>query len=129
MIREFILWLSESLFYIQGGVALASTFWLMIWIVFWCLVIGAPMIYQTHFKHSTWTPITSIVLFFPCIIMAVGPGIVQQQMLQECRDVTVQVETENVGLTDLDMQECRYKENYYGDFGEWKIVTKEGQVL
>jgi hypothetical protein len=68
------------------------------------------------------------MIFFPMLslssfMLAIAPGIVQQQMMVECKDVTVSVNTEQVGDADIVVQQCRTKENFYGDFGDWKLIT------
>ena len=131
MIREFIVWLNEALFYLQGGVMLASTPWIVVWILFWTAVMSVAL------ARITWSidrsPGLSMVLavctFFPSLVMAIGPSIVQQQMMTECRDQPVSVnfvvdgEISGDSSTVVILTKCRHKENFYGEFGEWKIVN------
>lgn len=127
MIRDFIVWISERLFYIQGGEMLVNTPWIAAWILFWSLVIVAPMVYWTH-KHPHPIAIPAfLIMFFPGLFMAIGPGIIQQQMMSECRDtvseLNIIVDGELYEQTEINITQCRYKENYYSEeYGEWHIV-------
>ncbi len=128
MIRELTVWISEALFYITNGVMLVETPWFLAWVLFWSVMMAMPLIYVSHIRPSKWRVALPLMIFFPLLtlfsfITAIGPGIVQQQMMVECKDVTVSVNTELVGDVDVDVQQCRTKENFYGDFGEWKLVT------
>jgi hypothetical protein len=128
MIRELTVWISETLFYLTNGVMLIETPWLLAWVLFWSVMMSMPLIYVSHIRPSKWRIALPLMIFFPLLtlfsfITAIGPGIVQQQMMIECKDVTVSVNTELVGDADIDVQQCRTKENFYGDFGEWKLIT------
>lgn len=130
MFREFMLWMSETIFYIQGGVMLINTPWIFVWVFFWSLVMTLPMFYVFNVKPSTWAPIAFMVMFFPSLMMAIGPGIVQVQMMQECKTVEnestrVYLNGELVDIGPLNVRICRYKDNFYGDFGEWKTVGEK----
>jgi hypothetical protein len=128
MIRELTVWISETLFYLTNGVMLIETPWLLAWAMFWSVMMAMPLIYVSSIRPSKWRVALPLMILFPLLIFfsfitAIGPGIVQQQMMVECKDITVSVNTELVGDVDIDVQQCRTKENFYGDFGEWKLVT------
>ena len=122
MIRDVMLWISELLFYLQDGEKLINTPWLFVWIVFWVLVTVMPLWYVTNIRSTYRVKLTFLILFFPGILMAIGPGIVQTQMMQECETVESVTATERIDPTVITVKQCRIKDNYYGDFGEWKIV-------
>lgn len=126
MLREFILWISEGLFHLQGGEMLINTPWIFVWIVFWTLIIILPIHCALLYIRKLYLVAPfAFVAFFLGPLMAIGPGILQQQMMQECETVESVVATEHINPTVITLKQCRTKDNYYGDFGEWKIV---GQV-
>lgn len=128
MIREFIVWVSEALFYLTDGVMLINTPWFLAWVLFWSVMMALPLIYVSSFRPSKWRVAIPLMIFFPMLtlfsfMLAISPGIVQQQMMIECKDATINVNTELVGETVIQMKHCRTKENFYGDFGEWKLLN------
>lgn len=129
MIREIMLWISEMLFYLQGGDVLVSTFWIFPWIGFWVLVMVFPLFYYVNYASSKYKYLSLIIfmfVFFPALLMAIGLPPVQHQMITECRDDIAEVNIyygDNTvsEKTQITITQCRYKENYYGEFGEWKL--------
>ena len=125
MIRETMLWVSETLFYIQGGEMLIDTPWIFAWVVFWSFILASPMFYAVNIRPTKWAPLAFILIFFPGLMMATGPGIIQVQMMQECKTVEVMMfanatlHGERVEPQPITINQCRHKDNYYGDFGEW----------
>lgn len=122
MIREITLSISEVLFWILGGVPIVNTFWIIPYVV----VLTSMMIFPFFFvffktKLYNFGPIIFILTFFPLLLFGIGPPIVQVQMLQECETVEKVVSTDRVENHTMDIKQCRVKENYYGEFGEWKI--------
>lgn len=127
MIREFMLWVSETLFYVLNGVALANTPWFFVWVFFWALVMVSPMIHINHYRTTKWSIPLFLICFFPGLFLAVGPPIIQMQMIQECEiveleETLVNLNGEIVDLGPLSVNRCRVKDNYYGDFGEWNTM-------
>lgn len=128
MIREFIVWVSEALFYLTNGVMLINTPWFLAWVLFWSVMMVMPLIYATSIRPKLYRVAIPLLIFFALSTLlafttAIGPGIVQQQMMMECKDATVNLNTELVGDTAIQMRHCRTKENFYGDFGEWKLLN------
>jgi len=121
MIRDFMVWLSESLFYIMNGVPIADSAWVFVWVVFWSLVLTFPMWFLINVKITKWMPLASMIGFFPILMICIGPPIVQMQMLRECETVELLVDTDRVTNYTITETQCRYKDNYYGDFGEWTL--------
>jgi hypothetical protein len=130
MIRDFMIWVAEGLFWLTDGVMLMNTAWVLVWILVWSLVMASPMFYLTHVNYNRkppgWPGFVFLFGFFPGLLMAAGPGIVQIDMMTECK--TLEVETadvilngEIVNLGSIPLKHCRTKENYYSEFGEWKI--------
>ena len=127
MIRDTILWISETLFYLQSGSMLVDTVWFFVWVSFWILVMVFPLFYVVNVRPAKWALLVSMVVVYPALVMAIGPGIVQQQMMQECKTITIEntwVKQDGVpvNMGPLSVNQCRYKDNYYNDFGNWKIV-------
>jgi hypothetical protein len=128
MIREFIVWVSEALFYLTNGVMLINTPWFLAWVLFWSVMMAMPLIYATSIRPKSYRVAIPLLILFALSTLfafttAIAPGIVQQQMMMECKDATVNVNTELVGDTAIQVRHCRTKENFYGDFGEWKLLN------
>lgn len=54
--------------------------------------------------------------------MAISPSVYQQQMMNECETVPVTITTSRVTEQDFLIAQCRSKDNFYGEFGEWRIT-------
>ncbi len=113
---------SEFLFWIMGGVALANSPFIILWVVFWSVAIASSLLLVDIFKRKHFIlaifVATTIAIF--SFMMAIGPTLKQQYMLSECRNHVVVITTDNIENLSLNVRECRYKENYYGDFGDWQ---------
>lgn len=118
--RDLVLLISELMFYLTGGEQLVNT----IWIISFLVVIVFIALWPAWFlnfgnKHQKIATIYTLVMFFPMIFVTSGVGIAQAQIILECRKFEQLVVGEL--STDTKMhkfQECRVKENYYG---EWKL--------
>lgn len=52
--------------------------------------------------------------------MALGPGIVQMSLIEECRTGSAEVTIETIAETQK-IRQCRMKENFYDTkYGPWK---------
>lgn len=132
MIRDIMGWVSEALFYLLNGTALVNTPWVLVWVAVWTLVMISPIVYHTHIQSNKWAPhkwapLILIIVFLLGLSMAIAPGIIQMQMMQECKTVEIEKTLVNLGgevvdLGPLNVRRCRIKENYYDDFGEWETV-------
>lgn len=125
MLREIMVVIAEGLFWVTNGELLLNTLWFWPWILLWALVMASPMFYVTHMKWNGrgpgWPAFAFLLLFFPGLVLATGPGIAQMQMMQECKTVETVVESDQVEPTVMQFQECRVKDNYYGEFGPWQL--------
>lgn len=124
MLYELFVTVSEALFWVTSGELLINTLWLFPWIVFWALIMSMPMFYATLIKQgrvsSKWPGVVFLIMFFPSLMMAIGPGITQTGMIEECRWVSAEVTIEGV-TESQDVRQCRFKENFYDtEYGPWK---------
>jgi hypothetical protein len=127
MIRDTLLWVNEALFWALDGQMLIDTFWFIPWVIvgvmLMCLlyIIGQFIVevYESMFG------IVVTLCIFPLILIIVSPGAIQMQMTSECEMFETEVVSELSGTNTLELKQCRYKDNYYGDFGEWNIVGVE----
>lgn len=130
MLRDMMIAVAEILFSMTGGEMLINTFWFFPWVVFWAVIMTLPIFYVTYTKrHGTvpsWPGLVFIIGFFPAMLLASGPGIVQMDMMQECETVPVSVSTDRVD-TSIAVQQCRKKLNYYGEFGPWQVLDTRGR--
>jgi hypothetical protein len=124
MLRELFIPVAEALFWLTGGELLINTLWFIPWVLFWAFIMALPIFYVTLIKRSgsmpSWPGLMFLIGFFPGLLMATSPGIIQMDLMQECRTVSAEVtiegttETQNVRL-------CRVKENFYDtEYGPWK---------
>ena len=125
MFREFLVWVSETLFYFTGGEMLANTIWIIPWVAFWAIFIMITFIVWIANINKYRGFLTGFIFFFGLMIVW-GTDIVQSQMMTECRDSTASlqifVDDELSETDEITIKQCRYKDNYYGEFGEWKLV-------
>lgn len=130
MIREFMLWINETLFYLTNGVMLVNTPWIFLWVLFWGVLMTIPIIYATSTRPKKWCVALPLMIFFSLfsifsLTTAISPGIIQMQMMQECRidiaefNIIKDGNLEEQG--EIEIKQCRYKDNYYGEFSDWKI--------
>lgn len=122
MFRDLILMLSEFFFWLLGGVPLMNTLWIVPYILVLTMILVLPYFFFVFkLNYNKFAPLIFLVSFFPILLIGMGPPIVQVQMLQECETVEQVVSTDRVENHKMDIKQCRVKENYYGEFGEWKI--------
>lgn len=126
MFYDFLIGTAELLFWLTGGTALMNTLWIIPWVLGTSVLMIVPLFYPIWFNKPhllKYSSLLFLVCFFPILLTTIGPPIKQMQMLADCRSVEVPVETEKASKI-FEMEECRYKENYYGDYGEWKLSVK-----
>ena len=128
MFRDLLVWISETLFYFTGGEMLVNTVWIIPWVFGGTVLFALPLFYPLysrnprHFKFS----FIFIIIFLPGMAILISPGAIQSQMTSECRDSTASlqifVDDELSETDEITIKQCRYKDNYYGEFGEWKLM-------
>lgn len=126
MFRETILALSEFFFWILGGVPLMNTLWIIPYVIAMSLIMALPFILLTFLlTYGKIKPINVLPLFlvsfFPVLLIGIGPPIIQMQMMQECEMVEQVISTDRVENHTVSIKQCRIKDSYYGEFGEWTI--------
>lgn len=124
MLRELLIPIAEALFWLTSGELLLNTLWFFPWIVFWALIMAMPIFYVARIKQgnpkSHWPAIVFLVMFFPSLMIVVSPGIIQMQLIQDCRTVSAEVTIEGTTETQ-NVRQCRVKENFYDiEYGPWK---------
>jgi hypothetical protein len=126
MFRDILLWISETLFYLTGGEMLLNTPWFFPWIVFGIIFMLSPLfIYLKNAEKYKYFGFLTVFTFFSGLLIVISPGAIQGQLMTECRDNTasLQIFVDDV-LSETDeitITQCRYKNNYYGEFGEWEL--------
>lgn len=121
MLREFFVPVSEMLFWFTGGELLINTWWFLVWVIGGSVVMVIPLCYAIHrSKRAMWPGFIFLIAFFPTLLLITSPGIIQMDMIQECRVVEATVTIE--GNTEVkNVKQCRVKANYYDTvYGEWK---------
>ena len=124
MIRDISVWIAESLFWLTGGVQLIYTLWFIPWIVVGCVIMMSPYFVLIYGKGNRKTILASlmlIVLFFPTLFATMAPGMVQYDMMMQCETVTTAVTTDRVESGTVNVRQCRTKDNFYDEFGEWVL--------
>ena len=128
MFREFLVWISETLFNLLGGEPLANTIWIIPWVFGGTLLFALPLLYPLYTRnprHFKFAPFVFIIIFFPGMVILISPGAIQGQLMTECRDNTASLQIfvdDKLSETDeITIKQCRYKDNYYGEFGEWEL--------
>ena len=123
MLRELFIPIAEALFWLTNGELLLNTLWFLPWVLVGTLLMLIPFYLAIKVgknKINTLPALVFIVSFFPMLLLIVSPGIVQMQMIQECRDVSAEVTIEGTTETQ-NVRQCRMKENFYdAEYGPWK---------
>lgn len=126
MLRELFVPIAEALFWLTNGELLLNTLWFLPWVLSGTILMLIPFYLAIKVgknKSNTLQALVFIVSFFPMLLLIVSPGIVQMQMIQECRDVSAEVTIEGVTETQ-NVRQCRAKENYYDtEYGPWKEMS------
>jgi hypothetical protein len=115
--------IAEFLFYLLGGVPIATTSWFVLWIAFFAILV--VMVYTVSlFAHDMGLLLVEVVALVCVIALAficILPPIIQTNLMSECRTVETEV---SIGLVEpkvMTLSECRHKDNYYDGFGPWTI--------
>lgn len=122
MIYDINIWIAEALFHLMGGIALLNSLWILVWIVVGTVTLLIPFylsISAGRGRLSLLPALVFMITFFPILIVMMGPPIIQVRMLEECETVTIDLE--QIGLETVSVQQCRTKDNYYGEFGPWQF--------
>lgn len=126
--RDFVVWLAESLFHLTGGIELINTPYFFVWVVFWSVLMALPLLHLVNHKNAPTTYVAAIgymvgysFVFFFSLMMAISPSNVQSQLMTECETVEAVVETDRIWPTSIFVEQCHTKENYFDDFGAWQI--------
>ncbi len=125
MLREFFVPISEFLFWFTGGELLVNTLWFFVWVFGGTILLMIPLYLAIRVgKNRINTPsaLVFLISFFPMLLLITSPGIIQMQMIQECRTVSAEVTIEGATETQQ-IRQCRVKENFYDtEYGPWKQV-------
>ena len=123
MLRELFVPIAEALFWLTNGELLLNTLWFLPWVLSGTILMLIPFYLAVKVgknKSNALPALVFIVSFFPTLLLIVSPGIVQMQMIQECRNVSAEVTIEGITETQNVLQ-CRMKENFYDtEYGPWK---------
>lgn len=124
MIRDIIIQISELLFYALDGNMLTDSPWIFVWVIVGSVILSSPMTFPIWFNKVhllKYSLIGFVLLMVPAFFLIIGPPLVQLQMMQECETVELLVDTDKIANYTITEQQCRYKDNYYGEFGEWTL--------
>lgn len=124
MIRDSMIWISEILFYLTNGVPMANTLWFFVWVALGTILMVIPCYFAISVGRNKVNSLPALVFlfsFFPLLFLIIGPPLLQLQMVSECETVTVDVATDRVENHTIRLRHCRFKDNYYGEFGEWQL--------
>jgi predicted membrane protein len=125
--RDFVLWVNEGLFWLLDGKMLIDTPWIFLWITIGTVIAALPVLLMLHrIINITFVRVVlSVVWFILTLFVVISPGAIQTQMMSECRESTanlkIYVDDELSETNENVIEQCRYKDNYYGDFGDWEV--------
>ena len=127
LIQDYSLFVAELLFWITDGVPLvANPFFFLGWIFLTTLIMFVPVWKAVHYAHENrlrthiWMLVTS-ALFFPVLLLSMGPALAQDRLMRECQQVPASVEMEEFGVIEFEVTKCRSRENRFDEFGDWEI--------
>ena len=123
MLRELFIPISEALFWFTGGELLINSLWFLVWASGGTILMLIPFYLAIKVgknRINTLPALVFLISFFPALLLMVSPGIIQTQLIQECRVVSAEVTIE--GVTEIQqIRQCRMKENFYDtEYGPWK---------
>jgi hypothetical protein len=104
---------------------LINTFWFIPFVFAGVASMGLLLLLIHRFGWyigQTLSTVITIVGIITLIILTAAPGIVQVDFMVECEISEVEFASELLGTQTVELKQCRYKDNYYGDFGEWQLV-------
>jgi hypothetical protein len=125
--REFFIGGAELLFQMTSGVPMFEGLYIIAYIA--VMVILAMLLVFCTIGHTPGTyrhPLNFVIVMVGMVVLFGGMFsfiAAQQTMLVDCKSVEVTISTELIPEQGITVTQCRYKDNYYGDFGEWKVVT------
>jgi hypothetical protein len=128
MIREFVVHFAETMFVLMSGVPLHASPWILFWIFGWTMLVTLSIVvalvvisrYSPKLLISLYTYIVTPIVFVACLLIVTAVPTAQLQMMKECKTVTADVTVGEI-TAQTDVQQCRFKPNYYEDFGEWQL--------
>lgn len=123
MIRDLFIPISEFLFWLMNGEPLINSWWFFVWALGGAALMSAPFWFAISLGRNriqSLPALVFIVTFFPMLMLIISPGIIQVDLMQECRTVSAEL-TVNGKVTELPVRQCRVKANFYDtEYGEWK---------
>jgi hypothetical protein len=118
---DYYIAVAEILFKLTNGVMLIDTIWFLPYVILLSCIIIIPL-YIYFYKLSSETYVFLLFCGFGIVILiGVGPIAFQTSSMIECNKTEAIISTPNVQNATIMVNECRYKKNYYEDFGEWEI--------
>ncbi len=129
MIHDTIAWVAEAMFYVMNGAALLNTPWILVWIFGGTVLLLIPFYLAVAAGRGKIGPVSALVFmvsFFPILMLMMGPPLAQITMMQECETVSVTFDTDRIVNHTAELRQCRFKDNYYNDFGVWQVVLNNG---
>lgn len=125
MLRELFVPIAEALFWLTNGELLINTLWFLPWVLGGTILMLIPFYLAIKVgknKSNTLPALVFIISFFPMLLLIVSPGIIQMQMIGECRIVSAEVTIEGV-TESRNVRQCRVKKNFYDtEYGPWEQV-------
>lgn len=127
MIRELFVPVAEWLFWFTGGEMLINTVWIVPWVFGGAVLMLIPFVLAISAGRNrihSLPALVFLVTFFPMLLLITSPGIIQLDLLQECRTVTALVTILDHTSTEQ-IHQCRIKQNWYdAEYGDWRTLTK-----
>lgn len=126
MLREYFVPIAEFLFWVTGGELLLNTWWFIVWVLGGTILMLIPFylaIKVGNNKIYTLPALVFLFSFFPMLLIITSPGVIQVDMIQECRTISAEITIEGVTET-RQLRQCRMKENFYNtEYGPWVQIT------
>lgn len=120
MIRDTLLWINETLFYLTGGIQLIDTLWIFPWVLFGGVVMVSPILIFLKFQNRTYLSMLPFVFLLtislPVMLITISPGAIQSQMMKECKTVDGEMFTnaymngKKIEPQPVKIRQCRFKE-------------------
>jgi hypothetical protein len=127
MYQEITEFLAETLFYILDGFPIVDTLFFIPYIFLIALIISIPFVIFTYYHLklpailNVWMLSFGVIIGITLFSVTISIGYIQMQHLRECEIIQLVVSSDKVNEQKMFFTQCRSKDNYYGEFGDWKI--------
>ena len=120
--REYFLWLSETAFWVTGGVPLTNGLEIIVWVLFGLILMYIVLVQAVdRAQRGQWSALLLLPVILGLFFTIIGVPLTQLYMLKECEQHTVTVTVED-SSRDIRVNRCRHLSNFYDtEYSDWNL--------